>query len=169
MTKPHLYLLVGYPGSGKTTVARIIHETTGAEHLWTDRERQNMFSQPTHSQEESDTLYAHLNNLTKQMLADGKSVIFDTSFNFAKDREHLRQIATANGAETMIIWVTTPKDTARKRALEDGNMRNGYNRPMTEEEFERIAQHLEPPTESETLIKIDGTDIDRQALIQLLG
>ncbi len=168
MSKPHLYLLVGYPGSGKTTVAQIIHEETSAEHLWTDWERQSMFDQPTHSAEESNKLYAYLNILTGQMLADGKSVIFDTSFNFAKDRTHLREIANESGADTTVVWITTSKELSRKRALEGGNSRNGYDEPMSEEQFERICRHLEPPEESETVIKIDGTDVDRQELIQLL-
>ena len=77
MTKPQLYLLVGYPGAGKTTVARIIAETTDAVHLWADRERLKMFGTPRHSAAENTRLYAYLNKLTEQLLGEGKSVIFD--------------------------------------------------------------------------------------------
>ena len=169
MANPHLYLLVGYPGSGKTTVAQIIHEETGAEHLWTDWERRTMFEQPTHSEAESNKLYAYLNTMTGQLLSEGKSVIFDTSFNFARDRDHLRNIAADNGADTTVIWVTTSKELSRERALNGGNTRNGYDVPMTNEQFERIAHHLEPHQESEIVIKIDGTDVDRKQLLQLIG
>lgn len=170
MAKPHLYLLVGYPGSGKTTVAQIIHESTGAEHLWTDWERKAMFNQPTHSEAESGKLYGYLNALTTQLLGEGKSVIFDTNFNFKKDREHLRKIATNQGADTTIVWVTTPKELSKQRAI---NTAEGQDTrvlgAMSPEDFDRIASHLEPPDKSEIVIKIDGTDVDEQSLLALIS
>lgn len=169
MSKPKLYLLVGYPGSGKTTIAKIIKQASGAEHLWTDWERQTMFDQPTHSEDESNRLYDYLNRLTSQLLSEGKSVIFDTSFNFAKDRHNLRSIADKANAETKVIWVTTSKDLSKERALHGGNTRNNYDEPMTEEQFERIANHLEEPGKDEKTIKIDGTNVDSEDLIKQLG
>ena len=169
MSKPQLYLLVGYPGSGKTTIAKNIHEKSGAEHLWTDWERNAMFDQPTHSQEESNRLYDYLNRLTAQLLSEGKSVIFDTSFNFRKDRDNLRLIAEDAGAETIVVWVNTPKALSKTRALHGGNTRNNYDQPMTDEQFERIAHHLEEPIDNEKVIKIDGTNVDKDALIKQLS
>src|SRR5437868_11049557 len=118
MHHPILFLMLGYPGAGKTTAAEIIHRLTGAEHLWADRERNKRFPNPTHSHEENLALYAHLNTETEQLLRRGKSVIFDTNFNYFRDREHLRQIAADAGAEAVIIWVATHKDLARIRAVE---------------------------------------------------
>ena len=85
-----LYLFVGYPGSGKTTAANIICKLTGAEHIWADRERQKMFGRPTHSPQESAALYHRLNERTRQLLLQDKSVVFDTNFNYRRDRDHLR-------------------------------------------------------------------------------
>ncbi len=169
MSIPRLYLFVGYPGAGKTSVARLIHETTGAEHLWADEKRLKMFGQPTHSSEESKQLYASLNERADELLGQGKSVIFDTNFNFKKDRDHLRSIADRHHAETIIVWIVTPKELAKQRSVHDQNLRNGYEFLMTDEDFERIASHLEPPAEDEKIIKIDGTKIDRQQLVQLFS
>src|SRR5690606_19345952 len=118
----------------------------------------------------SSKLYAYLNTMTTQLLSEGKSVIFDTNFNFRKDREHLRAIAAEQGADTTIIWVTTSKELSKQRAV--ANTEGQSTRvlgAMDPNDFERIAQHLEPPDESETVIKIDGTDVDRAELLALIG
>lgn len=169
MGRPVLYLLIGYPGAGKTTVARIIHEATGAVHLWSDVERHKMFGHPTHSEEESLRLYDELNARTEKLLAEGRSVVFDTNFNFHEDRRKLREIATRQGAETVAIWVTVPEQMARHRAVDRGQKRNGYHTRMTDEEFDRIIAKLEAPTKDEKTIKLDGAKLDRQNILKLLS
>lgn len=159
-----LYLLVGYPGSGKTTVSRIIHDQTGAVHIWADRERRLMFGKPTHSPEESRALYNHLNHLTDTLLSEGKSVIFDTNFNYYKDRQHLRDIALKNNAKTLVVWITTPKETAKVRAVHEQKLRNYYEYVLPEDDFERIAGHLEAPHDDEHPVKIDGTTISPETV-----
>lgn len=169
MGAPRLYLLIGYPGAGKTTVARIIHETTGAVHLWSDLERHKMFGEATHSTDESRKLYEALNRRTAALLAEGKSVVFDTNFNFSEDRRKLREIANEYGAETIIVWITIPQQLAHHRAVDRGLKRNGYHTRMTDEDFNRIIAKLEPPSKDEKVIKIDGAKLDRQTVITLLG
>jgi predicted kinase len=165
-----LYLFVGFPGSGKTTVSKLIHDTTGAIHIWADHERQAMFDKVTHSKQESDELYTELNDRTSSLLETGQSVIFDTNFNYRKDRDFLRGIAAKHNAKTVVIWMTTPVEVARNRALHDDHRdRNKYDDVMTEAEFDRLINHLEPPTEDETVIKIDGSDIDIAAVKRQLS
>ncbi len=170
MVKPTLYLFVGAPGAGKTTIAKLIHDTTGGVHLWADHERQAMFNDVTHSKEESQELYTRLNARADALLAEGKSVIFDTNFNYRKDRDHLRSIAEKHGATTCIIWMQTPRDIARDRALHDTHREhNGYDAVMTAPEFDRLTDHLEAPTDNENFISIDGTHIDAEAVKRQLG
>jgi predicted kinase len=170
MTKTTLYLMVGYPGAGKTTVSHIIAELTGAEHLWADHERKKMFDPVTHSYSESQKLYNYLNNLTDRLLSQGKSVIFDTNFNFYKDRQKLRQIAAKNGAETKLIWLTTPEDIAKQRALTETEV--NHTRvlgTMPENEFDRMAGNLQPPRDGEDPIKVNGTNLNIDELKQALN
>ncbi len=167
---PRLYLFIGYPGAGKTTIAKFIEEQSGAVHLWADQERQKLFGYATHSKEENHRLYEYLNKKTDQLLAEGKSVIFDTNFNFHKDRLTLRDIAASHDAETVVIWVKTPKEIAKPRALHHTHRdRNGYSVTMTEAEFDRLSNHLEPPTAEEKPTIIDGTDLSKTDLGKLLN
>lgn len=169
MHKPTLYLLVGYPGAGKTTASKLIARHTGAVHIWTDRERHKMFDRPSHTQDESRQLYDHLNKHTSQLLAEGKSVVFDTNFNYRRDRDLLRAVADRQGADTLVIWLVTPAHTARHRAVRPKAVRNGYDSTMSVEDFDRIAGHLEAPAKDEKVIKINGTKLDSKELIRLLS
>lgn len=169
MGRPVLYLMIGYPGAGKTTAAKIIAEATGAVHLWSDVERHKMFGDPTHSEEESVKLYDSLNRRAGELLAAGKSVVFDTNFNFRADRLKLREIADRTGADTLILWVTIPVDVARQRSVGTGQRRNGYHTRMSEEHFDSIVSKLEPPAEDEKTIKIDGLKLDGPAVLALIG
>ena len=167
--KPALYLFVGYPGAGKTTAARLIQEKTGAVHLWADHERLKLFGKPTHSHQESMQLYKQLNDAAEYLLAQERSVIFDTNFNYLGDRNHLRAIAAKHHADTYVIWINTPKSVAKQRAVHDKNLRNGYEVMMSAGQFEAIAAKLEPPSKYEKVIKIDGTNLDAQELLRQLG
>lgn len=167
MSKPILYLFIGYPGAGKTTVAKLLAEQTGAVHLWADHERHKMFEQPVHSKEESLQLYDRLNQWAEELLKEGRSVIFDTNFNFYEDRQKLRDIAARHSAETTVIWMTTPKEIAKERAVYATISRNGYDAIMSEERFDQIVSKLEPPRENEKVIKIDGTKLDSQTVLTL--
>lgn len=169
MTRPTLYLFVGYPGAGKTTIAKLISQRTGAVHIWADQERQQMFGQPQHTPAENDRLYTYLNGKTAELLAAGQSVIFDTNFNFKKDRQYLNQIAEQNDADMTVIWVTTPLDVARARAVSDDAGPTRIFGKMSDEDFQRIASHLQPPGEDEKVIKIDGAKLDIGQAAALLG
>lgn len=167
---PTLFLMVGYPGSGKTTTSHIIHELTGAVHIWADRERRKMFGNPSHSRSESHELYSELNRHVDELLAAGRSVIFDTNFNFRRDRAHLRRIATSHSAHTVLIWVQVPKELARSRAQHERHAStNHYSYIIRDEDFERMTSHLEPPTPGEHPVVLDGTKITADYVAAQLG
>lgn len=169
MKRPTLYLMLGYPGAGKTTAARVIHELTGAVHLWADAIRRERYKVPTHTHKENLELYASLNEMTGKLLSEGKSVIFDTNFNFYKDRQHLREIAAEHKATSILLWVVTPKDIARKRATQNAHNQSTRvlgNMPVAH--FERMSGNLQPPRPDEHNITIDGTKITPDYIRTLL-
>lgn len=168
MAKPTLYLMIGYPGAGKTTVSKAISLATGANHIWADVERHKLFPNPSHSKQESDELYDRLNAAAEYLLAQGKSVVYDTNFNFYADRLKMRAIAKRQGADCVVIWVTTPLEIARDKAVCAEEQRNGYVMSMTEQQFNSIVSKLEPPHKDEKVIKIDNPHLDKAALLAIL-
>jgi hypothetical protein len=68
----------------------------------------------------------------------------------------MRRLAARHDAQAVVIWITTPKEIAKQRAVHDRKLRNGYEFVFPERQFERMSNHLEPPRDSEHAIKLDG-------------
>lgn len=162
--------MVGYPGAGKTTAARAIREVTGAEHIWADEERAKMFARPNHSGSESQKLYKHLNAWAAELLAEGKDVIFDANFNWYQDRQKLRRIAAEQGADCKLIWVQVGEPLAYERAV-----RTAKDQPtrffgnMPHEAFKKVSGNLQPPSDDEHPVILDGTMISAGYVAAKLG
>lgn len=162
--------MLGYPGSGKTTAAKTIHELSGAVHLWADHIRRERYGKPTYTHQENLALYEHLNELSGELLAAGNSVVFDTNFNFYKDRIKLSELAISHHARPVVIWVRTPKEIARTRATKDAHKQTTRvlgDIPL--ERFERISNNLQPPRQDEPCIELDGTKITPEYVRSMLG
>ena len=170
MPRPTLYIMLGYPGSGKTTTAKLIADLTGAIHVWADVERVRQFGRPTHHEEESLELYQRLNAEVESLLAQGFSVVFDTSFNHRSDRDLMREIARRQQADVRIIQLDTPLELAASRALSSDHADdNQHLDTMTPELFARVAGNLEPPMPDEEPLILDGTQITREYVAEKLS
>nr|NIQ96347.1 AAA family ATPase [Desulfuromonadales bacterium]NIR33573.1 AAA family ATPase [Desulfuromonadales bacterium]NIS42272.1 AAA family ATPase [Desulfuromonadales bacterium] len=93
-----LILTCGLSGTGKTTVARALSETTGAMLLRSDVIRKEIFGHDSrqarpggfnkglYTAEKTARTYAELRKRSEKILAEGKTVIADASFGKAADR-----------------------------------------------------------------------------------
>lgn len=170
-SKPTLYLMLGYPGAGKTTVAEKIAKFTGAVHLNSDWFRLHMYKQPTFSQEEHDSLYGNLNYLCELILSTGKSVIYDANLNLYIHRQEKYDIAKSVGADVRLIYIDTDVKTAKHRATVEAE-KNPQHRPYGNLDlptFNRLASELEPPKASEPAIVISEDQFDDDKLLESLG
>ena len=167
--KPKLFLMLGYPGAGKTTAAKLIAKHTNALHIWADEHRRSHYPEPHYSEAENTTLYNKLNTQAATALLQGKSVVYDTAFNHFADREKLRNIATAANADAVVVWVQTPRAVARERALNaDQHPETRVLGDMTDEHFGRLSDKLEEPRSSETVINLDGTQLSAEYIASKL-
>ena len=166
--KPTLYLMLGYPGAGKTTTANVVAHLTGAIHLSSDHVRLAKYKKPTFSQNEHDELYDALNKETKRLLKKGKSVVYDANLNRKMHRQEKYDLAFELGVPVKLLWVQAHRHVAKERALSVEDRRLRPFGPMPEHMFERVADVMEEPSGNEPFVAVDGTRVSEEYMKQIL-
>ena len=166
---PILYLLLGLPGSGKTTAAAEIAKQTGAVHLSSDLFRLSMFENPRFTQSEHDTLYKMLDYMCELLLKSGTSVIYDANLNRYKHRKQKYMLAKKVQAVPILFWVQVHRDMAKKRRLDTQHHALVPSDETPHAMFERIADIFEPPSKSEIYTEIDGTKVTKAYINKILA
>lgn len=85
---PIFTMMIGVPGSGKSTKTREISERTGAVIMSSDALRLELFGDET-SQEDNNLVFTELHRRTKEALASGRDVVYDATNTNRKKRRHL--------------------------------------------------------------------------------
>jgi predicted kinase len=167
--RPTLYLMLGYPGAGKSTAAHIIHELTGAEHISSDTLRLKLFPHPTFSAQEHDQLYRELDKRTEELLRAGKDVVYDANLNRFRHRQEKYAICERTGAKALLLWVQTPNELAKTRAVHDSRSHLWPGDETPQGMFERSARVIEEPRTNEPYTVVDGTRVTPAYIAELLG
>lgn len=170
--KPLFIMLYGYPGAGKTHVARQLSETLHAAHLHADRIRGELFTEPRFDAEE-DRLVEHLMlYMAEEFLKAGVSVVFDNNVNKLADRRELRNIVRKAKAHPLLIWLQIDAESAfarlgrRDRRTQDDKHARDYDRKA----FDNALNRMQNPREEEHIV-ISGKhtfNTQRSAIIKKL-
>ncbi len=159
-TRSILFYAIGYPGSGKTTVAKRLSKHMGLDHLYADRIAFELFRLPKYTPQEAAVLYGTMDQQASDKLRSGRSVIYDAMANSHAMRNRLVRLAKAHGCHAVGIWVRTPVEIAKQRS---GGHRpsefipNQY-RTVPERVFVRHVTTFEAPQPYEAIIPLSGLD-----------
>ena len=141
LTKPHLIITVGIPGSGKSYFAEKFASTFGAPYV---------------SQQKIEALTLdHVDEIIQlqldELLKTNQSIIFDGDSATRADRVRLTKKARDAGYETLLIWIQTDQQTAKMRTT-------GKKSPSqkSEEGFEHSIKRFTPPNALERPLVISG-------------
>ncbi len=168
MSQATLHLLMGLPGSGKTTLGKLLETETKATYLSSDEYRLMLFKEPCFSQEEHDMLYATLDHNVLHLLEAGRDVIYDANLNRKIHRLEKYELAKNYGAKVRLWWVQTPEKLAKQRRIDEQDHLLIPENETPENMFDRIAGVFEPPEEDEDFTVVDGTNITKDSVVEEL-
>jgi len=151
-----LFLLLGYPGSGKSTFSRLLEKEQGLTRVNSDDLRRYMFEdiRQIHDPANNPAVFGALDYVTERLLQAGRSVIYDANNNRRKERRKHQKMAEGAGAQMIVFWVQTPLETAWQR----NDLRtpeSGYP-AVPRERYDQIVRTLQAPTSDEKSVIISG-------------
>ncbi len=126
-TRPHLLLIGGLMGTGKSTLAEALHEATGYPLLSSDTVRKQLaqitpdqplaeaFGQGIYSTDWSARTYQSMRATTSHLLHAGRSVIVDASFMRRTDRHMFAEAAQTEQAQTLFLECRCSRETVLTR------------------------------------------------------
>lgn len=158
-----LVMFLGYPGAGKTYFAVRLAQKVGAVRVNGDALRVAMYGSIERTPQEAhgpgSVIFKAIDYFASQILMSGKSIIYDAHHNRRVTRSKLEKMAATYGAVPLVVWVKTPADLSKARAI--GRDITPDQDKLTEEKyqaiFERQSTAFDSPLPSEKVIEIDGT------------
>jgi predicted kinase len=164
MSKKYLFLMLGFPGSGKSYVAEWLAPYLKAVHLRGDEMRLRMFNENNpelHTWKYQQQVIGAMQYAVGQVLEAGYSVIYDSNHNSIKGRAPMEEVARNNNAMPVVVWVKAPLDVAKERVLARA-AKGGMYKIFGTDFIDRMANNLQAPTEKELAITLDGTQTEKE-------
>lgn len=122
MNRPSLILLVGIPGSGKTTYAeKYIEENPNTVHLSSDKIRKELWGDEA-TQGDNNEVFSLMQSRAIDALNNGQSVVYDATNVTRKDRSYIITLCPKFAKiECHIIWAPIEtcieRDATRERTV----------------------------------------------------
>jgi predicted kinase len=151
-----LLVFCGIPGSGKTTIARLVAKADPrAVHIQTDSFR-GTITKPIFGAEESDLVYGMAVAAAREALGVGRMVILDATFGSSRRREKTLRALAGYYSRADFVLVVCDLQTALRRnaarpgqaAVPEGNVIDILSRFEEPEGALKVDSSKDPPEET---------------------
>ncbi len=158
LTKPVLILLYGYPGAGKSFVARQMTEHIRAAHVHGDRIRAELFENPKFDAKETAIVQGMMDYMTAEYLQAGVSVIYDSDCLKLAERRNLRNLAQKNHAASLLVWTQIDIESAFARIVARDRRRadDKYSQNLDRTSFDKVLASMQNPNGTEGYVVVSG-------------
>ena len=110
-------MLVGAPGTGKSTLARRVARALPADLVETDRVRRQLFPEPRYTGGEHAAVFGWCYTVIRSCLKVGKNVVFDATNLDERNRRRVYDIVDECLAGLLIVWAAAPPHVVQDRML----------------------------------------------------
>ncbi len=154
LAKPVLICLYGFPGSGKSYVARSLATALPLAHVSADRIRSELFRQPRYDAQENAVVLHLMNYMTEEFLNAGISVAYDVNAARSGQRRALRELAKRHHAEFLLVWLQIDEESAfaRTQNRDRRTTDDHYAQDHTQETFDAQTANMQPPQAEDYLV-----------------
>ncbi len=152
-SKPFVVMMYGFPGAGKTALARQLSEELGLLHLQEDKVRQELFG-AADSPGASRGARKVMNYMTREYLKNGLSVAYDASVVRANERKAVRELAYEAKAKPLLIWLQVDPETtfARTNKRDKRKADDKYAYEYSEDIYREILDYMQNPNNEEYIV-----------------
>lgn len=162
LQKPHLLMLQGLPGSGKTTMARSLVDTRQAVRVNKDDLRA-MLHNGIHSKSSEKEVLALRDKIVVDTLSRGRTIIVDDT-NFAPYHEiTLREIAKNMGVPFVKHFIDTPledcliRNKQRDKPVPESVITDMYEKYLAPKTPIKLPEYVEEEKDEAIIVDVDGT------------
>lgn len=145
---PHLIVVVGVPGAGKSLFAKHFADTFNTPFINCGKIRRELFVKPTFNKSEDEIVSRIAKQMLSELLKTGKTVIYEEPSGQRAKRGALVKQAIGAGYITVFVWVQTESLTAQRRATKFSG--------LTADQFNAALKQFKPLQRSEKAIVISG-------------
>lgn len=145
-TRPHAIILIGIPGSGKSTFAERFADTFQAPLINIRKLQQAGALSLEQAAKVASLTVAEIQKTKKTFLLEGVG-------QRKQERQELIRQCTAAGYDPLFVWVQTDTREALRRARKP-TAKGGSG--MSESEFEDAVRRFQAPTTSEPVVVMSG-------------
>jgi predicted kinase len=147
--KGRLLIFCGIPGSGKTTIARIVAEKIPRSILIQTDAVREMLGHPNYGADESRFVYDGCMAVARQALRNGYTVLLDGTFMREEYRSKAKDVLHRNYSRVDVVYVACGLETALRR----NSSRRAH---VPADKVRSIHRRFEAPKEA---IRIDSTRV----------
>ncbi|MDX2775988.1 AAA family ATPase [Streptomyces caniscabiei] len=147
LSQPHVIIMTGIPGSGKSFFAEKFAETFHAPYVC-----QTKVARLANIEEASATqvtLYQ-----LQELFKTKQPIVFDGASETRAERAELTRLAKKAGYETLFVWIQTDAATAKGRSTKE--LKGKASPTLSSDEFDRRVKRFTPPNAIEKPMVVSG-------------